>query len=66
MRGRVGAVNFLFINASNQRPVRKAVTAALFGVVPAGGARRPRHDRDCDIVDEAVPDAARRGAAGVK
>jgi hypothetical protein len=36
MRGRVGAVNFLFINASNQLgQFESGVTAALFGVVPA-------------------------------
>lgn len=36
MRGRVGAVNFLFINASNQLgEFESGVTAALFGTVPA-------------------------------
>ena len=36
MRGRVGAVNFLFINASNQLGAfESGVTAALFGAVPA-------------------------------
>jgi MFS family permease len=36
MRGRVGAVNFLFINASNQLgEFESGVTAALLGVVPA-------------------------------
>ncbi|MBV9457671.1 MAG: MFS transporter [Bradyrhizobium sp.] len=36
MRGRVGAVNFLFINASNQLgQFESGVTAALFGTVPA-------------------------------
>jgi MFS family permease len=36
MRGRVGAVNYLFINASNQLgQFESGVTAALFGVVPA-------------------------------
>jgi MFS family permease len=35
MRGRVGAVNFLFINASNQLgQFESGVTAALFGTVP--------------------------------
>jgi MFS family permease len=42
MRGRVGAVNFLFINASNQLgQFESGITAALFGTVPAaalGGA----------------------------
>jgi MFS family permease len=42
MRGRVGAVNFLFINASNQLgEFESGVTAAWFGAVPAavlGGA----------------------------
>jgi hypothetical protein len=36
MRGRVGAVNFLFINASNQLGAfESGATAALFGTVPA-------------------------------
>jgi MFS family permease len=36
MRGRVGAVNFLFINASNQLgQFESGVTAALFGTIPA-------------------------------
>lgn len=36
MRGRVGAVNFLFVNASNQLgEFESGMTAALFGVVPA-------------------------------
>lgn len=36
MRGRVGAVNFLFINASNQLgQFESGLTAALMGTVPA-------------------------------
>lgn len=36
MRGRVGAVNYLFVNASNQLgEFESGVTAALFGTVPA-------------------------------
>jgi MFS family permease len=36
MRGRVGAVNFLFINASNQLgEFESGLTAALFGAMPA-------------------------------
>jgi hypothetical protein len=36
MRGRVSAVNFLFINASNQLgQLESGVTAALFGAMPA-------------------------------
>ena len=36
MRGRVGAVNFLFINASNQLgQFESGVTAALLGTVPS-------------------------------
>ena len=66
MRGRVSAVNFLFINASNQLgEFESGITAALFGTVPAavlGGVgtigRRA-------AVDEAVPDAAQRRTAGV-
>lgn len=42
MRGRVGAVNYLFVNASNQLgEFESGMTAALFGTVPAaviGGA----------------------------
>jgi hypothetical protein len=42
MRGRVGAVNFLFINASNQLgEFESGMVAALLGAVPAatlGGA----------------------------
>jgi hypothetical protein len=36
VRGRVSAVNFLFINASNQLgQLESGVTAALFGAMPA-------------------------------
>jgi MFS family permease len=36
MRGRVGAVNFLFINASSQLgQFESGITAALFGAMPA-------------------------------
>jgi hypothetical protein len=36
MRGRVGAVNYLFINASNQLgQFESGITAALFGAMPA-------------------------------
>lgn len=36
MRGRVGAVNYLFINASNQLgQFESGLTAALFGTMPA-------------------------------
>jgi hypothetical protein len=36
MRGRVGAVNFLFINASSQLgEFESGITAALFGAMPA-------------------------------
>jgi MFS family permease len=36
MRGRVGAVNFLFINASNQLgQFESGITAAMFGAMPA-------------------------------
>jgi MFS family permease len=36
MRGRVGAVNYLFVNASNQLgQFESGITAALFGAVPA-------------------------------
>jgi len=36
MRGRVGAVNFLFINASSQLgEFESGMTAALFGAMPA-------------------------------
>ena len=59
MRGRVGAVNFLFINASNQLgQFESGVTAALFGAIPAAVLRRRRHHRSRAVVDQAVPDAA--------
>jgi predicted MFS family arabinose efflux permease len=36
MRGRVGAINFLFVNASNQLgEFRAGVTAAWWGAIPA-------------------------------
>ena len=36
MRGRVGAVNFLFVNASNQLgEFESGMTASLFGAMPA-------------------------------
>jgi hypothetical protein len=36
MRGRVGAVNFLFVNASSQLgEFESGMTAALFGAMPA-------------------------------
>ena len=36
MRGRVGAVNYLFVNASNQLgQFESGITAALFGAMPA-------------------------------
>ena len=50
MRGRVGAVNFLFINASNQLgQFESGVTAALFGAVPAAvlAASAPSRSRCC-------------------
>jgi MFS-type transporter involved in bile tolerance (Atg22 family) len=53
MRGRVGAVNFLFINASNQHG-------------PGRRAWWRRDGRDCAAMDETVSNAARRRAAGVK
>src|SRR4029078_2563268 len=41
MRGRVGAVNFLFINASNQLgQFESGVAAALLGAMPAGLRRQ--------------------------
>ena len=41
MRGRVGAVNFLFINASSQLgEFESGVTAALLGAMPAAVLRR--------------------------
>ena len=67
MRGRVGAVNYLFINASNQLgEFESGMTAALFGAVPAAvlgglgsiGGRAP--------LDAALPGAGERRTAGVK
>ncbi len=55
MRGRVGAVNFLFINASNQLgQFESGVTAALLRRDAGGRARRRRHRRGRAVVDEAV------------
>ena len=66
MRGRVGAVNFLFINASNQLgEFESGMTAALFGDGAGGGARRARHHRGGAALDAALPGAARGRAAGV-
>ena len=66
MRGRVGAVNFLFINASNQLgQFESGVTAALFGTVPAAVLGGVATVAVALSVDEAVSDAARRRAAGV-
>ena len=66
MRGRVGAVNFLFINASNQLgQFESGVTAALFGAMPAAVLGGVGTDRDRAALDEAVSDAAEGGAAGV-
>ena len=43
IRGRVSAVNAVFIGASNELgEFESGVTAAWFGTVPRGGARRPR------------------------
>ncbi|MCY1188355.1 hypothetical protein D9M73_294540 [compost metagenome] len=57
MRGRVSAVNGLFIGASNQLgEFESGVTVAWFGTVPAvvmGGGRHPAGDR---VVDEIVPE----------
>ena len=66
MRGRVGAVNFLFINASNQLgQFESGVTAALFGAMPAAVLGGVAHRRGGAVVDEAVSDAAQCRAAGV-
>ena len=47
MRGRVGAVNFLFINTSNQLG-QSGVTAALFGTIPQPySAASPRSPSRC-------------------
>ena len=66
MRGRVGAVNFLFINASNQLgQFESGITAALFGTVPAAALGGVATIAIALIVDEAVSVAARRRASGV-
>ena len=63
MRGRVGAVNFLFINASNQLgQFESGVTAALFGADAGRRARRRRHRRGRAAVDEAVPERCGRSS----
>ena len=66
MRGRVGAVNFLFINASQPaRPVRERRHRGAVRHRAGRRARRRRHHRDRAVVDEAVSVAAEGGAAGV-
>ena len=66
MRGRVGAVNFLFINASQPaRPVRERRHRGAVRRRAGRRARRRRHDCDRAAVDEAVPVAAEGGTAGV-
>ena len=66
MRGRVGAVNFLFINAVKPaRPVRKRRHRGAVRHGAGRRARRRRHHRDRAVVDEAVSGAAEGGAAGV-
>ena len=64
MRGRVSAVNMLFIGASNELgEFESGLTAAWFGTVPAGSsavsARCCRGD-----LDEAVSAAANSGSPG--
>ena len=67
MRGRVSAVNFLFVNASNQLgEFESGVTAAWLGAVPAVIIGGVGSIADGAAVDEAVPDAARRGKAVVE
>ena len=66
MRGRVGAVNFLFINAAQPtRPVRKRRHRGAVRHGAGRRARRRRHHRDRAVVDEAVSVAAEGGAVGV-
>ena len=66
MRGRVGAVNFLFINASNQLgEFESGMTAALFGDGAGGGAWRGRDHRGGAALDADLPGAYAGGAAGM-
>ncbi len=66
MRGRVGAVNFLFINASNQLgQFESGVTAALFGAVPAAVLGGVGTIAIALLWMKLFPDAARCRAAGV-
>ncbi|KNE76408.1 MFS general substrate transporter [Candidatus Burkholderia crenata] len=54
MRGRVGAINSLFIGTSNQLgEFESGMTAGLFGAVPAIDWRR-RNDRRCVAMDAIV------------
>ncbi|MGY4575275.1 hypothetical protein ACVWY5_008345 [Bradyrhizobium sp. USDA 3256] len=67
MRGRVGAVNYLFVNASNQlSEFESGITAALFGTVPAALIGGNRHCCGGAALDVVVPGAAQGPAAGVK
>ena len=66
MRGRVGAVNYLFINASNQLgEFESGMTAALFGTVPAAVLGGLGSHRRGAALDAALPRAPERRAAGV-
>ena len=61
MRGRVGAVNYLFINASAQLgEFESGIAAFLLGAVPAAVLGRAGDDRGRAVVDEIVSIAARR------
>ena len=67
MRGRVGAVNYLFVNASYQLgEFESGITAALFGAVPAAALGGIGTIVVALLVDEIFPGAARRRAAGIR
>ncbi len=65
MRGRVGAINSLFIGTSNQLgEFESGMTAGLFGAVPGGADRRRGNDRRCAALDAIVSGFASDEIAG--
>ena len=61
IRGRVSAVNSVFINASNELgEFESGLTASWCGAGDRGGRRRAGHDRGCDHLGHRLPGAAPR------
>ena len=65
LRGRVNAVEMVFISASNELGAfESGVAAALVGAVPGGRDRRRADDRDRGRLDAVLPCARARRPAG--